>query len=124
MHAHITVSIGNGLETEHGHPSLPGSWAIMAGVLLRTGADVTTIDPVGTITRLGDRPVLLIHSTTDVLDRPSESAELNFHAALDAGVPVELHYCQGAKHGEVIDTCPAAWAGWATSFLDGAMTYR
>jgi len=30
---------------------------------------------------------------------------------------VELHYCEGATHGMVIDTCPKAWAAWVDSFL-------
>jgi len=122
MHAHAGVSIGNGLEVENGQPSLPGSWAIVAGVAIRLGADWTEVDPVRTIAKVGDRPVLLIHGTDDVLDRPVESADLNFHAALDAGVPVELQYCRGATHGAVIDKCPADWARWATSFLEGART--
>jgi fermentation-respiration switch protein FrsA (DUF1100 family) len=120
MHAHAVVSIGDGLEAENGHPSLPGSWAIVAGVALRLGADWTVVDPVRTIVKVGDRPVLLTHGTNDALDRPAESADLNFHAALEAGVPVELQYCQGGTHGAVIDTCPEAWSRWVTSFLSGA----
>jgi len=122
MHAHAVVSIGNGLEVENGQPSLPGSWAIVAGVALRLGADWTEVDPVRTVARIGDRPVLLTHGTGDVLDRPAESADLTYHAALEAGVPVELQYCRGATHGAVIDTCPADWARWVTSFLEGART--
>jgi pimeloyl-ACP methyl ester carboxylesterase len=121
MHAELIVSAGNVLETEHGHPAFPGSVAIIAAASLRVGADVTSIDPVRTITQVGDRPVLLIHSTTDVIDRPAESAELNFHAALDAGVAVELHYCPGAVHGKAIDRCPADWSRWANEFLAAAM---
>ena len=30
-------------------------------------------------------------------------------AALAAGVPVEMHACEGAGHGKVIDTCPEAY---------------
>jgi dienelactone hydrolase len=124
MHAHALVSIGDGLEVENGQPSLPGSWAIVGGVALRLGADWTVVDPVRTIAQVGNRPVLLTHGTNDVLDRPAESADLNFHAALDAGVPVALQYCRGATHGAVVDTCPADWARWVTSFLEGARTPR
>lgn len=120
MHASAVVSIGDGAEVENGLPSLPTSWAVVIGVAIRLGADWTVVDPVQTIARVGDRPVLLIHGTDDALDRPAESAERNFHAALDAGVPVELEYCRGATHGAVIDACPADWARWATSFLAGA----
>lgn len=121
LHARAATSIGNILELDHGHPPQPGGWAIVTGASLRLWADVTDIDPVRTITRLGDRPVLLIHGTWDEVDRPAESAELNFHAALDAGVPVELQYCQGGTHGEVIDHCPVDWARWAVSFLTAAV---
>jgi hypothetical protein len=117
MHAHEVTTIGTILETEYGHPSLPGSWAIVAGASLRLGTDVTSVDPANTLPRLGDRPVLLIHGTADIVDRPADSAEINFHAALEAGVPVELHYCLGGSHGRVIDHCPGAWSSWALSFL-------
>ena len=95
MHASALVSIGNGAEVENGLPSLPTSWAVVVGVAIRIGADWTVVDPVQTIARVGDRPVLLVHGTNDVLDRPAQSADRNFHAAMDAGVPVELEYCRG-----------------------------
>jgi pimeloyl-ACP methyl ester carboxylesterase len=120
MHATLSAQVGNILETERGHPSWPGSWAIIAAVSLRIGADVTAVDPVRTITRVGDRPVLLIHGSADVVDRPSESAERNLHAALAAGVPVGLEICPGAGHGKVVDTCPEEWARWAVSFMAAA----
>jgi len=121
MHASLVVSLGNILETEHGHPSLPGSWAIAAAVSGRVGGDVTSIDPVSMITRVGARPVLLTHGSADAVDVPVESAQRNLGAAMAAGVPVALHYCPGATHGHVIDVCPAEWARWTTSFLEGAM---
>lgn len=121
MHASWVVATGNGMEVDFDQPSLPGSWAIALGVSLRVGEDVTAIDPVRMITRLGDRPVLLIHGTADQVDPPAQSVEHNLRAAMEAGVPVELHYCPGAPHGKTIDTCPDAWAHWATSFLEGAL---
>jgi fermentation-respiration switch protein FrsA (DUF1100 family) len=126
MHAHLDVSVGNVMETEHGYPSVPGAMAILTGVRIRTGQDVLTIDPIRTIVQLGDRPVLLLHSTTDKIDPPAQAAELNFHAALDAGVPIELHYCEGlttgnGSHGRVVDRCPAEWSRWANQFLEAAM---
>lgn len=121
MHASSLVSIGDGAEVENGYPSLPTAWAVVIGVAIRLGADWTVVDPEQTIARVGDRPVLLTHGTADVLDRPAKSAERNFHTALDAGVPVELQYCRGATHGSVIDKCPADWARWVTSFLQGAL---
>lgn len=120
-HAQVVTSIGNILETERGHPSLPGAPAIVVGASLRVGADVTSVDPVRTIVRMGDRPVLLTHGTADLIDRPDQSAEVNLHAALDAGIPVELRYCEGAGHGAVIERCPAEWGRWVTEFFASAV---
>ena len=81
------------------------------------GVDLGSIDPVRNVRLLGQRPVLLLHGTKDVLDRPEESAERTFRAAQEAGVPVTLHYCEGATHGMVIDTCKEEWPVWANDFL-------
>lgn len=121
MHASFVGVWGGLLESGGSHPSLPASWAIAVVTSLRLGVDVTSIDPVRLITRLGDRPVLLTHGTSDAVNVPARSAELNFHAALDAGVPVELDYCLGAQHAQVIDTCPEEWGRWTTTFLDAAI---
>jgi pimeloyl-ACP methyl ester carboxylesterase len=122
MHARAVTMVGRILEADAGHPPQPGGWAIVTGASLRIGADVTEVDPVRTITRLGDRPVLLIHGSADEVNRPEESAELNLAAALAAGVAAQLQYCQGGTHGELIDQCPAEWAGWAVSFFEAAST--
>lgn len=120
-HARLVTSIGNVLETERGHPSLPGAPAIVLGASLRVGGDVTSIDPVRMIARMGNRPVLLTHGTSDAVDRPEQSAEVNLHAALDVGVPVEIRYCAGAGHGAVIDHCPAEWGRWVLEFFAAAV---
>ncbi len=120
LHADVSAQLGSVLETENSLPAWPGSWAIIAGASLRIGADITAVDPVRTITRVGNRPVLLIHGSADLVDRPSESAERNLHAALEAGVTVGLEVCPGGGHGTVIDTCPQEWARWAVSFMDAA----
>ena len=121
MHATVTAQLGSVLESENSLPAWPGSWAIVTGASLRIGADITTVDPIRTIARVGRRPVLLIHGSADLVDRPTESAERNFHVALEAGVPVGLQVCPGAGHGTVIDVCPQEWARWAVSFMDAAL---
>jgi X-Pro dipeptidyl-peptidase-like protein len=126
MHANYEVTLGNALEVDYGFPSVPGAAAIRFGSDLRTGGDVRSIDPVRTITQVGDRPVLLLHSTTDKIDPPAQTAEKNQQAALAAGVPVELQYCQGAttgngSHGHVIDRCPESWSRWANQFLEASL---
>jgi hypothetical protein len=121
MHASLATSLGDGLEYERHLPAFPSAWAMVAGASMRVGADLTAVDPVRTIGRLGDRPVLLIHGVADMLDRPENSAERNVQAAREAGVPIELRYCDPGWHGHVIDECPAEWAAWAAGFLTAAM---
>jgi len=121
MHASLVTSLGDGLESERHLPAVPSAWAMVAGASLRVGADLTSVDPVRIIGRLGDRPVLLIHGLADTLDRPAHSAEPNVQAAREAGVPVELRTCETGWHGHVIDECPTEWAAWATDFLAAAM---
>jgi hypothetical protein len=123
MHARAVDVAGNIMANEWGLPAQPGAWAIVTAASLRLGGDVSSVDPETTIQQIGERPVLLIHGTADVLDVPAQSAERNLHAALDAGVPVELHYCRGGTHGTLVDdpACAADWSRWARSFLDGAL---
>ncbi len=123
MHAQATVAAGNIMKTEWGLPAEPAAWAVISFASLRLGGDVTSVDPQRTITQVGDRPVLLIHGTEDVIDVPAQSAELNSQAALDAGTAVELHYCRGGTHGSLVDNpgCAADWSRWARSFLEAAV---
>jgi hypothetical protein len=129
MHASIIASFTDGLENEQHLPGVPTAWAMVVGGSQQVDADLTSADPVRNIGRVGDRPVLLLHSRVDVLDVPEHSADRNFEAARAAGVPVELHYCEapvigsdpGHGHGHVINDCPEAWAAWATEFLAAAM---
>ncbi len=117
MHASIVAQLGNVAETEEHLPAWPGALAVIAGVSIRVGGDLTSVDPIRMLPLVGDRPVLLLHGSEDEVDRPPDSLDRNVVAGLGAGVNLTLHVCQGAKHGEVIDTCPTAWAAWATSFL-------
>jgi uncharacterized protein len=118
MHADIVTSVGNSMEEDFHVPGGPAAWAVITGVSIRIGGDVTSIDPIRMIGRLGNRPVLLIQGTADQVDPPAEASDRNFQAALAAGVPVEIAYCHGARHGLVIATCPRQWAGWALAFLE------
>jgi pimeloyl-ACP methyl ester carboxylesterase len=118
MHADIVTSVGNAMEEDFGYPGGPAAVAVMTGVSIRIGGDVTSIDPIRLIGRLDDRPVLFIQGTADQVDPPAEASDRNFQAALAAGVPVELAYCPGARHGLTVKTCPSQWASWVTSFLE------
>ncbi|HEX6867816.1 MAG TPA: alpha/beta hydrolase [Candidatus Limnocylindrales bacterium] len=103
MHGTLVASVADGAEAEPHMPGYPTAWAAMATMSLRIGGDVTTVDPVRTITELGPRPVLLIHGTADILDKPGHSAERVLEAGRAAGVAIELAYCTGGTHGQLID---------------------
>jgi len=119
-HARVADPLARRLLVEEGQPvSVPGTPAILAGAWLRTGLNFTDADPVKFIPALGDRPLLIIHGTDDVIDLPARSAEVNRAAAQAAGVPVELQMCQGGEHGSLVDEgCPADWATWSDAFVD------
>jgi len=120
MHAHVSNIFERRMVVDAGHPSLPGTPAVLAGIWVRTGVDLMEADPIGAIPALGRRPLLLLHGTADVHDLPALSVDANYRAAQDSGVPVELHMCPGATHGNVIDTCPVEWGQWIVGFLDRA----
>jgi pimeloyl-ACP methyl ester carboxylesterase len=119
-HADVVTSFGNAMEEDFGFPGGPAAWVLAQGVSAQVGGDITTTDPIRHIGRLGDRPVLLTAGANDQVDTPTDATERNLRAAVDAGVSVEVTYCQGARHGKVIETCPAAWASWAQSFFERA----
>jgi pimeloyl-ACP methyl ester carboxylesterase len=117
-HARVEDIFGRRLEVDAGHPSLPGTPAILLGIWLRTGLNLMDANPINFIPALGHRPLLLIHGTADQHDLPVRSVDANYRAAQAAGVPVELHMCEGGTHGKVIDTCPADWGRWSVDFLN------
>ncbi len=119
-HARVVDVLGRRLEVNEGQPSIPGAPAIIAGIWLRIGVNVMDADPISSISALGDRPLLIIHGSADQHDLPQRSALANQAEAERAGVPVELHFCEGATHGRVIDTCPTDWARWSVAFLGRA----
>jgi pimeloyl-ACP methyl ester carboxylesterase len=101
-----------------GYPlSLPGSWAILLGSLARTGEDLSAVDPVQTIERLDERPILLIEAGEDGSIGPDDAESL-LAAGEAAGSPTELHVCAGAAHAESNQTCPQEYAGWVLGFLE------
>ena len=119
-HSQVVDPLARKMLVESGQPvSVPGTPAILFGVWLRTGVNLMDADPVKFVPALGDRPLLLIHGTGDVIDLPERSAEVNQAAAKAAGVPVELRMCQGGKHGSLVDGgCRADWATWSVAFVD------
>lgn len=101
-----------------GYPlSLPGSWAVLLGSLIRTGEDVSAVDPVETAERLDERPLLLIHAGNDGAIGPDD-AESIFAAAEAAGSPTELQVCAAADHAQSYRTCAEDYAAWVLGFLE------
>jgi uncharacterized protein len=117
MHALVQDVVARRIVVDVGHPSLPATPAVLAGVWLRTGLSIMDGDPKSAIPALGTRPILLLHGTADVHDLPERSVDVNLRVAQDAGVPAERQLCEGASHGRVIDTCPDDWARWSLEFL-------
>ena len=119
MHGSVEATFGDTIANERRLPSYPSMWAMMAAANWRSGEDIPAVDPQRMIAKLGDRPVLLIHGTADIVDVPAHSAELNVAAAKAAGVPVTLQYCVGGKHGQLVEACPSQWEAWVDTFLAG-----
>ena len=117
MHASVERQLGNVITTEKGLPAWPGAWALVAGVSFRLGEPLDSVDPVRSIVRLLDRPILLTHGLDDVVDRPADSLDVNVAAARAAGVDIEVHTCAGASHGRVVIVCATDWTAWAREFL-------
>jgi pimeloyl-ACP methyl ester carboxylesterase len=106
---------------EAGYPlSLLGSWAVLLGTLARTGQDVSSADAVQAITRLDERPVLIISGGQDRTIGSNAAQELAA-AAEEAGSPTELDICDAAAHADAPDTCAEAYADWVLGFLERSL---
>jgi uncharacterized protein len=101
-----------------GYPlSLPGAWATLLGTLVRTGEDVSTADPVQSVTRLDGRPILFIAGGGDTSIGPTDAGDLLVAAEL-GDVPAELQVCTDAGHAQAIAVCPEQYADWVLGFLE------
>lgn len=116
---HATLAMAAQARLERaGYPlSVPGSWAILLGSLLRTGEDVTVADPIGSVARLAGRPLLLISAGADDSLGADDAQDL-LRAAEDSGSAVTLHVCPGAGHAGTPDACPEEYGGWVLGFLE------
>ena len=104
-----------------GYPlSLPGSWAILLGGLMRTGLDMSAADPIQAASRLDGRPILFIHGANDDALGRTDPEEL-LAAATEAGSPASLAICDEAGHAGSFEVCPEEYTGWVLGFLDEAL---
>lgn len=106
---------------EAGYPlSLPASWGVLMGGLLRTGTDMTSVDPDRAIRRVGDVPVLILVGGEDTSIGPDPGQRL-LAAAEAAGVDATLEVCPSAGHAGLVDACPDDYRSWVLGFLDSAL---
>lgn len=108
------------LDTD-GYPlSLPGSWSILLGSLIRTGEDISAVDPVQRVAHYGSRPLLIIEGGQDDLIGSTDADDL-LAAAEDAGVDAELQICLPAGHGESLEACAGEYGDWVLGFLSRSL---
>jgi pimeloyl-ACP methyl ester carboxylesterase len=119
MHTRLSYQFEQRL-IHSGHPPYPGTWAIFIGSWMRTGQDLGSADPTDAIPHIGDRPLLVTHGTADEEDLPARTEQLVADASA-AGIPVTLHWCDGAGHGLVDDVCPGELATWVNDFFTAAL---
>ena len=100
-----------------GYPlSMPASWAILLGSLMRTGIDASSVDPIQAVARLDGRPLLLVYGGSDDSIGPTDPEDMRT-AATEAGTDVEFHVCEPAGHARSPDACPQDYAEWVLGFL-------
>jgi pimeloyl-ACP methyl ester carboxylesterase len=102
-------------------PTWLSAWFAEVGVWLRTRSWPGDAEPIDAIPDLGDRPLMIVYGTADETDLPGLNALVLYRAALAAGVPVEIHACSGATHGQVVNHCPTRYRTWVGSFLERAI---
>ena len=104
-----------------GYPlSVAGAWAVLLGGLIRTGQDMSAVDPVQAIGRLGGRPVLILSGGKDDSVGPRDAQDL-LAAAKAAGTDAQLQECAPAGQDQVLEACPTAAPGWVLGFLAHAL---
>jgi pimeloyl-ACP methyl ester carboxylesterase len=115
MHTRIVYQFEQRLKA-NGHPAYPGTWATFFGTWLRTGLDFGAADPIDALPDMGSRPILLTHGTADSEDLPARTQAF-YEEAKAMGLDIELHWCEGAGHGQVDDVCPDAFDAWMLGFF-------
>jgi hypothetical protein len=100
--------------------SLPAAWSILMGGLVRTGQDMSAVDPVQTIERLGERPLLIIAGEADDAVGTNDASDL-LTAAQGGGADAELQVCAGGGHAAASTTCRDAYREWVLGFLRRAL---
>ena len=118
--ATAAASVQARLEAD-GYPlSLPGAWSVLLGSLIRTGEDISGVDPVQRLARYGSRPLLIIQGGQDDLIGSTDADDL-LDAAEDAGAQAQLEICLPAEHGESLEACAGEYRDWVLGFLSRSL---
>ena len=120
MHATVANALQARLEADGFPLALPGAWSILLGGLLRTGEDMSAVDPVQAIGRIGERPVLIVAAGQDAEVGAADADDL-VAAGRAEGASVELVSCPTAAHASSVVACPAEYAAWALGFLERSL---
>jgi uncharacterized protein len=116
-HATLANAIQARLD-QGGYPlSVPGSWAVLLGGLMRTGEDMSAADPVQAIEHLDERPVLIISGGQDGSIGRNDADDL-YSAATAGGSPSALEVCEPAGHAQSPEMCPEDYGPWVLGFLE------
>jgi pimeloyl-ACP methyl ester carboxylesterase len=99
-----------------GQPPYPGTWAVFLGARIRAGQDLGAADPADALPDIGSRPMLITHGTADDEDLPARTQQFVEDAG-SVGIPVQVHWCDGAGHGRVVDVCKDDFARWVRDFF-------
>jgi pimeloyl-ACP methyl ester carboxylesterase len=106
--------------SRQGYPlSLPAAWSILLGGLIRTGQDMSTVDPVQGIGRFG-RPVLIIIGRRDNEIGPRDGQDL-LDAARAGQSTAQMQVCPDAGHAESIERCRTDYRSWVLGFLERSL---
>ena len=119
-HATVADAVQARLDVDGFPLSLPGSWSILLGSLLRTGQDISAADPVQRVAHYGSRPLLIIEGEQDDLIGSSDPDDL-LAAAEDAGADAQLEICLPAGHGQSLEACAGEYRDWVLGFLSRSL---
>lgn len=102
--------------------SVPAAWSILMGGLLRTGQDLSAVDPVQAVERYGSggRPVLIVSAGRDDEIGVNDAEDL-LVAAQAGGADVELQVCPDAGHAASHTTCADDYLSWVGRFLESRL---
>ena len=123
MHTRLKYQIEARVQQEFHHPAYPATWAVLAGAWLKSGVDVSSVDPDDVIARYDRRPLLVIHGTGDTQDEPARTQAF-VDAAHARGIPVELRWCPDSGHnapaGMPAEVCRVDYGAWLRDFFGRA----